>query len=85
MASLEHETALVTVASRRAGRGIALALATAGATVYLSGRTVESAVLPECEALSGRPPSGPELRRNAADSGSPRGERTSCLTGAGVG
>jgi NAD(P)-dependent dehydrogenase (short-subunit alcohol dehydrogenase family) len=42
MASLEHETALVTVASRRAGRGIALALATAGATVYLSGRTVEA-------------------------------------------
>ena len=67
MASLEHETALVTVASRRAGRGIALALATAGATVYLSGRTVESAVLPEREALSGR--RADRRRRRRRDTG----------------
>jgi NAD(P)-dependent dehydrogenase (short-subunit alcohol dehydrogenase family) len=74
MASLEHETALVTVASRRAGRGIALALATAGASVYLSGRTVESAVLPEREALSGRPsrsptPAAPRYRSDPTPSG----------------
>jgi NAD(P)-dependent dehydrogenase (short-subunit alcohol dehydrogenase family) len=40
MASLNNTVALVTGASRGAGRGIALELGTAGATVYVTGRSV---------------------------------------------
>jgi NAD(P)-dependent dehydrogenase (short-subunit alcohol dehydrogenase family) len=41
MAQLNNVIALVTGASRGAGRGIALELGAAGATVYVSGRSVE--------------------------------------------
>jgi len=41
MAPLNGAVALVTGASRGAGRGIALELGTAGATVYVTGRSVE--------------------------------------------
>ena len=41
MADLTGKVALVTGASRGVGRGIALGLGEAGATVYLTGRTVE--------------------------------------------
>ncbi len=40
MAALDHVVALVTGASRGAGRGIALELGAAGATVYVTGRSV---------------------------------------------
>jgi NAD(P)-dependent dehydrogenase (short-subunit alcohol dehydrogenase family) len=40
MALLEHVVALVTGSSRGAGRGIALELGAAGATVYVTGRSV---------------------------------------------
>jgi dehydrogenase/reductase SDR family protein 1 len=48
MGTLEGRVAVVTGASRGIGKGIALALGDAGATVYLTGRTVEpgSAALP---------------------------------------
>lgn len=41
MSHLSHVVALVTGASRGAGRGIAVELGTAGATVYVTGRSVE--------------------------------------------
>jgi NAD(P)-dependent dehydrogenase (short-subunit alcohol dehydrogenase family) len=41
MAQLNHVVALVTGASRGAGRGIALELGSAGATVYVTGRSVD--------------------------------------------
>lgn len=43
MRPLEGKTAVVTGASRGAGRGIALVLGEAGATVYLTGRSVRGA------------------------------------------
>ncbi len=42
MQSLHGKVALVTGASRGAGRGIALALGAAGATVYVTGRSVDA-------------------------------------------
>src|SRR5262252_6004330 len=41
MSRLQGRVAVVTGASRGAGRGIALELGTAGATVYVTGRSVE--------------------------------------------
>jgi dehydrogenase/reductase SDR family protein 1 len=44
--NLEGSVALVAGASRGVGRGIAEALADAGAHVYASGRSIESSTLP---------------------------------------
>jgi NAD(P)-dependent dehydrogenase (short-subunit alcohol dehydrogenase family) len=46
MKSLKGKVAVVTGASRGAGRGIALALGDAGATVYVAGRTVKGGPKP---------------------------------------
>ena len=46
MTRLDGQVALVTGASRGVGRGIAAALAAAGARVYATGRSVEGAELP---------------------------------------
>ena len=64
MGALTGKVAVVTGASRGVGKGIALALASDGATVYVTGRTVEpgSAPLPgtvgetasECDARGGK-------------------------------
>jgi dehydrogenase/reductase SDR family protein 1 len=45
MADLSQQVALVTGASRGVGRGVALGLANAGATVFATGRTIERANL----------------------------------------
>jgi len=47
MADTEARVAVVTGASRGVGRGVAAALDAAGMRVYATGRTVESATLPE--------------------------------------
>jgi dehydrogenase/reductase SDR family protein 1 len=51
MPSLSHKVAIVTGASRGVGQGIALGLGEAGATVYVTGRTVEE--MAAVEALQG--------------------------------
>src|SRR5947208_1823943 len=45
MADLEKQVALVTGASRGVGRGVALALANAGANVFATGRSIKQANL----------------------------------------
>jgi NAD(P)-dependent dehydrogenase (short-subunit alcohol dehydrogenase family) len=64
MATLSNKIAVVTGASRGMGKGIALALAEQGATVYVTGRTVTAGAAPlpgtvgataaECDARGGR-------------------------------
>src|SRR5689334_3627788 len=46
MPELSEQVALVTGASRGVGRGVATGLASAGARVFATGRTIESADLP---------------------------------------
>ena len=46
MTPMQDQVALVTGASRGVGRGIATTLAEAGATVYVTGRSIADAVLP---------------------------------------
>jgi NAD(P)-dependent dehydrogenase (short-subunit alcohol dehydrogenase family) len=49
MESLVGKVAVVTGASRGVGKGVALGLGEAGATVYVTGRSVEQPVVPEIE------------------------------------
>ena len=53
--SLRGKVAIVTGASRGMGKGVALGLGEAGATVYVTGRTVESGRL-RSPAPSAKPP-----------------------------
>ena len=46
MAAQSNRVAVVTGASRGAGKGIALALGATGATVYVTGRTLEEGDAP---------------------------------------
>ncbi len=64
MGALSGKVAVVTGASRGVGKGIALALASEGATVYVTGRTVDAGTAPlpgtvgetaaECDARGGK-------------------------------
>lgn len=53
MSSLQGRVALVTGGSRSVGRGIALGLGEAGATVYITGRTVTEKLAAAVSALGG--------------------------------
>ncbi|MEH6580788.1 MAG: SDR family NAD(P)-dependent oxidoreductase [Halioglobus sp.] len=63
MKSLQGEVALVTGASRGIGKGIAISLGEAGATVYITGRTVEE------DNTSGLPGSIHQTAREIINSG----------------
>ena len=54
MLSLEGQVALVTGGSRSVGRGIALGLCEAGATVYITGRSVTDRVAKQVRTLGGQ-------------------------------
>ncbi len=54
MSSLKGRIALVTGGSRSVGRGVALGLSEAGATVYITGRTITDKVAAEVSAFGGR-------------------------------
>ena len=54
MSSLKGKIALVTGGSRSVGRGVALGLSEAGATVYITGRTITDKVAAEVSAFGGR-------------------------------
>jgi dehydrogenase/reductase SDR family protein 1 len=77
--SLAGKVALVTGASRGVGKGIALALGSAGATVYVTGRTLEEGAAPlpgtigsTADAVTERGGKGVAVRCDHADDGQVR-------------
>ena len=56
--SLADTVSLVTGASRGVGRGVAVGMAEAGATVYATGRTIANADLPAAPACAADPDRG---------------------------
>ena len=73
MNALQGKIALVTGASRGVGKGVAMGLGEAGATVYITGRTVVEGTAPSkmpgtIQASRGRRGIGRPLRRPAVRS-----------------